>query len=78
MAKPSVGPGDMFFKTGHPGIVWTVQRLKQDVSPAHVILSRLGDPATLITVSVAALANPQYFRRSAAVADVLPREPEGH
>ena len=63
MAKHSVGPGDRYYKTGYPGVLWTVERLKQDVAPAHAILPRLGDPATRITVSVAALSNTQFFCR---------------
>jgi hypothetical protein len=69
MAKHSVGPGDRYYKTGRPSVLWTVERLKQDVAPAHAILIRLGDPATRITVSVDALSNPQYFRRSLEAVD---------
>ncbi len=77
MAKHSVGPGDRYYKTGRPGVVWTVERLKQDVAPAHAILTRLGDPATRITVSVDALSNPHYFRRSLEAAEVpVPQDRE--
>ena len=77
MAKQSVGLGDRYYKTGRPGVVWTVERFKQDVTPAHAILTRLGDPATRITVSVDALSNPQFFRRSATEAAPVPPAPEG-
>ena len=76
MAKHSVVLGDRYYKTGRPGVLWTVERLKQDVAPAHAVLTRLGDPATRITVSVEALSNPQYFRRSIEALDSDARDQE--
>lgn len=69
MVKHTVGLGERYYKTGRPSVLWTVERLKQDVAPAHAILTRLGDPATRITVSVEALSNPHYFRRSIETAE---------
>ena len=61
--KP-VALGETYHKAGRPRIVWTVERFSPDIGISHVMLTRVDDPTTKITISTMALSNPQYFRRS--------------
>lgn len=64
MRKHLVELGEMFHKAGRPRIVWTVERVDLGVRISHVVLTRVDDPTTKITISTEALSNPQYFCRS--------------
>jgi hypothetical protein len=68
MAKASdVQPGARFVKTNVPTMVWTVEKVFQLPSePPHARLYRENQPRDKITVSVATLSNPRFFRRAAA------------
>ncbi|MPY69261.1 MAG: hypothetical protein GEU92_04155 [Alphaproteobacteria bacterium] len=61
--KP-VALGETYHKAGRPRIVWTVERFSPDIGIAHVMLTRVDDPTTKITISTVALSNPQYYCRS--------------
>ena len=64
MARRSVELGETFHKPDYPSIVWIVDRFNLTSELEHVELTRLDDPTTRITVSVEALTNRRYFRRS--------------
>ena len=53
--------GDLFCKTGNPLSVWRVERLNIGLLVAHVVLAKVDDPTTTITISEIALSNPRYF-----------------
>lgn len=53
--------GEIFRKTGTHSIIWRVERLNLDLRIAHVVLAKVGDPKTMITISGNALSNPRYF-----------------
>ena len=66
MAKShDVELGARFVKSNVPNMVWTVEKLFQLPSePAHARLFRESQPRDKITVSVATLFNPRFFRRA--------------
>jgi len=67
MAKShNVELGSRFVKTNVPNMVWTVEKLFQLPSePPHARLYRESQPRDKITVAVATLVNPRFFRRAA-------------
>ena len=58
--------GHTFYKADTPSIDWAVDRINLNTDPAHVELMKLDDPRTRITVSIDALSDPHFFRRSVA------------
>ena len=57
--------GSRFVKTNVPAIVWAVEKLFQLPSePQHARLYKESHPRDKITVSVATLTNPRFFRRA--------------
>jgi hypothetical protein len=68
MAKSAdVELGARFVKTNVPNMVWIVEKLFQLPSePPHARLFRENQPRDKITVSVATLFNPRFFRRAAS------------
>ena len=67
MKKLPVAVGEVFHKAGKPRVVWTVERFSPSIRLAHVVLTRVDDPTTKITVSADALSNPLFFCRSVAL-----------
>ena len=70
MKKLPVAVGEMFYKAGKPRVVWTVERFSLSIRLAHVVLARLDDPTTKITVSAGTLSNPRFFCRSIASSQI--------
>ena len=66
MRKRPAAVGELFHKAGRPRIVWIVERLSFYARLAHVVLMRVDDPTTKITVSADTLSTPLYFCRSMA------------
>ena len=66
MRKRPVAVGDAFHKSGRPRAIWSVERFNLDARLPHVVLARVDDPTTKITVSEDTVSNPFYFRRSVA------------
>ena len=64
MRKHEVMLGEKFYKAGRPRIVWAVERFNSDTRIAHVVLTKVDDPTTKITISTEALSDRLYFRRS--------------
>ena len=65
LKNPEVELGARFFKTSVPAIVWAVEKLFQLPSePPHARLYKESHPRDKITVSVATLNNPRFFRRA--------------
>ena len=59
--KQAVALGELFHKAGRPRIIWTVERFNPDVRIRHVVLTKVADPTTRITISADTLSNPHYF-----------------
>jgi len=66
MRKQTVALGEKYHKAGRPRIVWAVERFNSDTRISHVVLTRVDDPTTKITISTEALSDRLYFRRSMA------------
>lgn len=64
MRKRPVALGEMFYKAGRPRIIWTVERFNWDARLIHVVLAKVDDPTTRITISADTLSDPLYFCRS--------------
>jgi hypothetical protein len=58
--------GETYHKVGRPRIIWTAERFNLDARITHVVLTRVDDPTTKITISADTLSNPLYFCRSIA------------
>lgn len=70
MRKQQIAVGDMFHKSGWPRAIWSVERFNLDARLPHVVLTRVDDSTTKITVAADVLSNPFYFRRAIAPADI--------
>ncbi len=64
MGKKPVALGEMFHKAGRPRIIWAVERFNLGASITHVVLKKIDDPTTKITISANTLSDPLYFCRS--------------
>jgi hypothetical protein len=54
---------DKFIKSSMPRVHWTVDRFMKNIKPPHVVLNRLDEPQTCLTVSVDALMNERLYNR---------------
>ena len=62
MQRP-VQLNDTFIKSSMPRVHWTVDRFMKNIKPLHVVLNRLDEPQTCLTVSVDALMNERLYNR---------------
>jgi hypothetical protein len=63
MPRPSVELGGLYCKRGAVQPVWRVESFVRHAPLPHVKLTRVDAPGTQLTMSVAALVDPRFYRR---------------